>query len=460
MNDRKHSLPGADLPLVAIIGRPNVGKSTLFNRLVGRRQAIVDNRPGVTRDRHYAVAEWVGTSFALVDTGGFDLFDEENMALRIREQAEEALREADLVLFVVDALEGPTLLDEELGKILRSRFGGPVLFLANKVDNPRREAAAFDFYRFGVEKVFPVSAEHGTGLDDALDEVVRLLPCSLTEEQAPETLHVALVGRPNVGKSSLVNAILGKDRVIVDSTPGTTRDAVDTAFSRDGKPWVLIDTAGIRRRGKIGRSVEKYSVLRSVRGIDRADVCVLVLDAEEMVTSQDAHVGGAIVDARRACVVVVNKWDLVTSDSQAGDDYRRKVREGMKHLTWAPVVFTSALTGRGVEKMLTAIEKASVQFRREITTPDLNQFFRKAVQQYKPPTLRGKTISMGYITQEKTMPPTFAVLVNESDRVHFSYRRYLENRMREEYGFEGTSLVLRFKSKEGRRSRGRQDPGE
>jgi GTP-binding protein len=456
MTDEKNSPPGGELPLVAIIGRPNVGKSTLFNRLVGRRQAIVDNRPGVTRDRQYGVAEWVGRRFALVDTGGFDLFDEENMALRIREQAEEALREADLVLFVVDALEGSTLLDEELARVLRAKFSGHVLLLANKVDNPRREVETFDFYRFGVEQVFPVSAEHGTGIDDVLDEVVNLLPPSLPEEQEREALPVALVGRPNVGKSSLVNAILGKERVIVDSTPGTTRDAVDTAFSRDGKPWVLIDTAGIRRRGKIGRSIEKYSVLRAVRSIDRADVCVLVLDAGEMVTSQDAHIGGAIVDARRACVIVVNKWDLVSSGSRAGDDFRRKIRDEMKHLTWADVVFTSALTGRGIEKMLTAVEKASAQFRRNITTPDLNRFFRRVVQQYKPPTLRGKTISMGYITQEKTKPPTFAILVNESERIHFSYRRYLENRLREEYGFEGTSLVLRFKTKGGRRSRGRK----
>ncbi len=456
MTDEKNSPPGGELPLVAIIGRPNVGKSTLFNRLVGRRQAIVDNRPGVTRDRQYGVAEWVGRRFALVDTGGFDLFDEENMALRIREQAEEALREADLVLFVVDALEGSTLLDEELARVLRAKFSGHVLLLANKVDNPRREVGTFDFYRFGVEQVFPVSAEHGTGIDDVLDEVVNLLPPSLPEEQEREALPVALVGRPNVGKSSLVNVILGKERVIVDSIPGTTRDAVDTAFSRDGKPWVLIDTAGIRRRGKIGRSIEKYSVLRAVRSIDRADVCVLVLDAGEMVTSQDAHIGGAIVDARRACVIVVNKWDLVSSGSRAGDDFRRKIRDEMKHLTWADVVFTSALTGRGIEKMLTAVEKASAQFRRNITTPDLNRFFRRVVQQYKPPTLRGKTISMGYITQEKTKPPTFAILVNESERIHFSYRRYLENRLREEYGFEGTSLVLRFKTKGGRRSRGRK----
>ena len=456
MTDSRSRPPIADLPLVAIIGRPNVGKSTLFNRLVGRRQAIVDNRPGVTRDRQYGVAEWVGRRFALVDTGGFDLFDGENMALRIREQAEEALREADLVLFVVDAIEGTTHLDEELSKMLRASFSRHVLLLANKVDNPRREAGTFDFYRFGVERVFPVSAEHGTGVDDVLDEVVSLLPRSLPEEQEPETLQVALVGRPNVGKSSLVNAILGKERVIVDSTPGTTRDAIDTAFSRDGKPWVLIDTAGIRRRGKIGRSIEKYSVLRAVRSIDRADVCVLVLDAEEMVATQDAHIGGAIVDARRACVVVVNKWDLVSSGPLAGDDFRRKVREEMKHLTWAPVVFTSALTGRGIEKMLTAVEKAGVQFRRNITTPDLNTFFRRVVQRYKPPTLKGKTISMGYITQEKTMPPTFAILVNESERIHFSYRRYLENRLREEYGFEGTTLVLRFKTKGGRRSSGRK----
>ena len=438
-------------PLIAIVGRPNVGKSTLFNRLVGRRQAIVDNEPGVTRDRQYGVVEWTGRRFTLVDTGGFDAFAEENMTVRIREQAEEALREADLILFVVDAMEGLTPLEEELARILRERGGRKVLLLANKVDTPRREEGVYDFYRLGVERVFPVSAEHGIGLDDVLDEVVQSLPSGDVPEDESRPLRVALVGRPNVGKSSLVNAILGEQRVIVDSTPGTTRDAIDTEFLRDGEPWLLIDTAGIRRRGKIDRTLEKYSVIRARRAIERADICVLVLDASEMVTDQDANIGGLITAAARGCVVAVNKWDLVDLGPKAGDEYREKVAEGLKHLSWAPLIFTSALTGRSIEKMLDAVGAAHTQFLRRISTPDLNTFFRRVVSEYKPPTYKGKSVSLGYITQEKTGPPTFAVLVNDPARVHFTYRRYLENRIREEFGLGGSAVVLRFKAKKSSR---------
>jgi GTP-binding protein len=434
-------------PVVAIIGRPNVGKSTLFNRLVGRRQAIVDNEPGVTRDRQYGVVEWAGRRFTLVDTGGFDAFAEEKMTVHIRRQAEEALGEADLVLFVVDALEGLTPLEEELGRILREKAEVDVILVANKVDNPRREEGVFDFYRLGVERVFPVSAEHGIGLDEVLDEVVSCLPEGDVPEEEDRALKVAIVGRPNVGKSSLVNAILGEERVIVDSTPGTTRDAIDTDFVRDGETWSLIDTAGIRRRGRIDRTLEKYSVIRARKAIERAHVCVLVLDAEEMVTDQDANIGGLITEAARGCIVAVNKWDLVDAGPKAGDEYRGKVAEGLKHLSWAPLVFTSALTGRGIEKLLDAAGAAHTQFLRRIPTPELNTFFRKAVQGYKPPTRKGKSLSMGYITQESAGPPTFAVLVNDPARVHFTYRRYLENRLREEFGLEGTAVVLRFKGK-------------
>jgi GTP-binding protein len=436
--------------VVAIIGRPNVGKSTLFNRLVGRRQAIVDNQPGVTRDRQYGTADWSGRQFTLVDTGGFDLFSEENMAVAIRDQARVALEEADIVLFVVDAVEGLTPLDEELARTLRRSRDREVLLVANKVDHSRREAGVYDFYRLGVDRVFPVSAEHGLGLDEVLDEIVRSLPEDGGARLPEEALRVALVGRPNVGKSSLVNAILGEERVMVDSTPGTTRDAIDTTFLRDGSPWTLIDTAGIRRRGKIGRRLEKYSVIRAIRGIKRADVCVLVLDASEMMTDQDAHIGGAIAEAERACIVVVNKWDLVKMGPKAGDDYLERVADGLKHLAWAPVVFTSALTGRGISRMLDALGQAYGQYCRSITTPELNECLRRAITYSRPPSSKGKPVFIGYITQEKTRPPTFAVLVNNPSLVHFSYRRYLANRLRDEFGLEGTAVVLRFRRKAGR----------
>ncbi|HWR98652.1 MAG TPA: ribosome biogenesis GTPase Der [Candidatus Methanoperedens sp.] len=442
--------PAGRLPLLAIVGRPNVGKSTLFNRLVGRRQAIVDNQPGVTRDRQYAVAEWEGVPFRVVDTGGFDLFTEDAMAVKVRDQAAAALAEADVALFVADAVEGLTPLDEELARTVLARFPGKVFVLANKVDHPGREPLALEFYRLGVEKVYPVSAEHALGLDAVMAEVLKALPASAGQPEAgAEAIRVALVGRPNVGKSSLVNALLGEERVVVDATPGTTRDAVDTPFARGDERWVLVDTAGIRRRGRIAGELEKYSVLRSSRAIERADVCVLVLDAGELVTDQDAHIAGAIVEAKKACVIAVNKWDLVDIGPKAGDEYRREIAGRLKHLAWAPVLLVSAKSGRSVGKLLDAARTAYGSYSLRIPTPELNAFFRRAVRDYKPPTLKGRKISLGYIAQEGTRPPAFTVLVNEASRVHFTYRRYLENRLREEFSLGGTAIVLHFRSKAG-----------
>jgi GTP-binding protein len=436
---------------VAIVGRPNVGKSTLFNRLVRRRQAIVDDQPGVTRDRQYAVAEWDGVPFTVVDTGGFDLFSHEAMAIKIRDQAAAALAGADVALFLADAVEGLTPLDEKLARTVLARFPGKVLVLANKVDHPGREPLALDLYRLGVEKVYPISAEHALGLDEVMAEVLKAFPgaAAARPEAGAEAIRVALVGRPNVGKSSLVNALLGEERVVVDATPGTTRDAVDTPFTRGDERWVLVDTAGIRRRGRIAGELEKYSVLRSTRAIERADVCALVLDARELVTDQDAHIAGAIVEARKACVVVVNKWDLVDVGPKAGDEYLRVLAERLKHLAWAPVLFASAKSGRNVAKLLDLARTAFSAYSLRIPTPELNAFFRRAVRDYKPPTLKGRKISLGYITQEGTRPPAFVVLVNEAGRVHFTYRRYLENRLREEFDLAGTALVLNFRSKAG-----------
>jgi GTP-binding protein len=442
------------LPLVAIVGRPNVGKSTLFNRLVRRRQAIVDDQAGVTRDRQYAEAAWDGVPFRVVDTGGFDLFSEDGMAVKVRDQAAAALAEADVALFVADALEGLTPLDEELARTVLARYPGKVLVLANKIDNPGRAALALDFYRLGVDHVYSVSAEHALGLDEVMTEVLKSFPAAPAPGEpaagvAAGAIRVALVGRPNVGKSSLVNALLGEERVVVDATPGTTRDAVDTAFTRGGEHWVLVDTAGIRKRGRIQADLEKYSVLRSTRAISRADVCVLVLDATELVTEQDAHIAGAILEAKKACVVVVNKWDLVDIGPKAGDHYRTVLAERLKHLSWAPVLLASAKSGRNTPKLLDLARAAYAEYARRIPTPELNEFFRRAVGEYKPPTLRGRKISMGYITQEGTCPPTFAVLVNAASRVHFTYRRYLENRLRERFGFGGTAIVLLFRTKAG-----------
>jgi GTP-binding protein len=432
-------------PIVAIVGRPNVGKSTLFNRLAGERLAITDEVPGTTRDRLYAEAEWRAISFILVDTGGLDLISTDNLMAQIRAQAQTAIAEADVVLFLVDVKDGLTAGDEEIAQVLR-RSAKPVLLVANKADNRALREAAVEFYALGLGEPYPISALHGTGTGDLLDQVVSAFPAEEKEEEL-EAVKIAIVGRPNVGKSSLLNKILGQERAIVHEAPGTTRDAIDTPMEWEGQPVVLIDTAGIRRKGRIQPGVEKYSVLRALRAIDRADVVLLLIDAVEGVTAQDAHIAGYILEEAKSVVVVVNKWDLVEKEANARQAYVEHVRTTLRFLDYVPVLFVSALTGQGVEQVLPTALRVQGERLIRIPTAELNRIVQEAVTRHAPPSKAGKRLKFYYATQAATDPPTFVFFVNDPRMVHFSYERYLENRLREHYSFLGTPLRLSFRKR-------------
>jgi GTP-binding protein len=439
------------VPLVAIVGRPNVGKSTLFNRIIGQRRAIVEDLPGTTRDRLYGEAEWGGIRFGLFDTGGL-LSEEEiaassqrDIAQATREQAELAMEQADLVLFVVDASAGPTAGDWEVARLLR-RSMKPVLLVANKAESRERQLNAVQFYELGLSDPIPVSAAHGVGIGDLMDEVVQRLPPVV----APEPLErpsIAIVGRPNVGKSALLNAILGQPRQIVSTIPGTTREAVDTDIVWKGQPVTLIDTAGIRRPGRIERGIERYSVLRAQRAIGRCDVAILVIDAGEPFTAQDQHVAGMILDAGKGILVVVNKWDLFEHMEGAEDAYRAEARETFDFMPWAPLLFTSALTGLNVEQIMDLALVVVAERSRRVSTAELNRLLREAVERHPPPSRPGKWVKLYYVTQAAVRPPTFVFFCRNAEGIHFSYRRYLENQIRRAYGFTGTPIELVFRER-------------
>lgn len=438
------------LPTVAIVGRPNVGKSTLFNRLVGRRVAIVEDTPGITRDRLYSEAEWRGRAFQVVDTGGVLLEEDDPLITQVRIQALAAIEEADVILFLVDAIEGITPADEELAEVLRTTTK-PVLLVANKVDNTRREADATEFYALGWDEVLTISAVHGHGVAEVLDRVVQLLPPAVPAEEEDIAVKLAIVGRPNVGKSSLVNAILGAPRVIVSDIPGTTRDAIDTPFERDGQKMVLIDTAGIRRPGKVQGSVEYYSVLRAQKAIKRCDVALLVLDGPDGITDGDKRVGGYAVDEGRACVVVVNKWDLMKNPTSKTlmMDFTRIFRKECPFLHFAPLVFASALTGMGVPAVVdTALEAAEAHAHR-IPTGTLNRLIHDAVGA-RPYSRKGKMLKVYYATMPSVKPPTVVLFVNDPDIVHFSYLRYLENQIRQQFSLEATPIRMEVREATGK----------
>jgi len=451
------------MSIVALVGRPNVGKSTLFNRIVGQRLAVVHDRPGTTRDRLHAPAEWNGVSFTVVDTGGIEILPETVVAGRrpgpdrvlaqdsapfiplMRTQAELAIQEADAVIFMTDAASGMTAGDTEVADTLR-RARCPIFLAANKADNPRLHQSALEFYAMGLGTVYPISALHGIGVADLLDDVVETLPPTEPEAE-DESVKLAIVGRPNVGKSSLLNQLLGEERAIVSPIPGTTRDAIDTYLEWEGIPITLIDTAGIRRRGKIGREVERYSVLRALRAIQRADVALLLIDGIEGVTAQDAHVASFILDEWASVVVLVNKWDAVEKDTRTMAEYTRWIRETLRFLDYVPVLFVSALTGQRVHKVIpTALAVREARLRR-VSTGDLNRLVRDALARHAPPTQQGKPLKIYYVSQPGVDPPTFVFHVNDPDMVHFSYERYLENRLREAYEFPGTPLRLIFRQR-------------
>ncbi len=435
-------------PIVALVGRPNVGKSALFNRLVGERLAIVQDQPGTTRDRLYAQADWAGRSFTVVDTGGLLAAPTDDLSRQVQAQARLAIAEADVVVFVVDVLAGLVADDWAVADILR-RSAKPVILAVNKADNAERRLAATEFHALGIEPLFPISALHGTGTGDLLDAVVASF-APAPEEEVPERPQIAIVGRPNVGKSSILNAILGQERTIVSPIPGTTRDAIDSSVLWRGEEVTLIDTAGIRRRGAVEPGVEKYSVLRALRAINRADVVILVIDATEGVTAQDAHVAGYILEEEKSVVVAVNKWDLAGKEPGAEPAFREMARETLKFLPYVPILFVSALRRRGIPEIMdTALRVREARYQR-ISTGELNDLIRDAVAAHAPPSKWGKRLRIYYGTQAETNPPVFVFFVNDTRLVHFSYERYLENCIRERFPFEGTPIRLQFRGRESR----------
>lgn len=431
-------------PVVAIVGRPNVGKSTLFNRLVGERKAIVEDIPGTTRDRLFGDVEWKNTHYMVIDTGGLEPDATEEYPSLIRDQVQIALTEADIILFVVDTLSGVTTVDAEIAEQLR-RTEKPVLLLANKGDNDARQVAAVDFYELGLGDPMPLSAHHDIGVRELKDKLLELLPETPAEEETDE-LRMAVIGRPNVGKSALINAILGEERVIESNVPGTTRDAVDTPFMHKGKQMVLVDTAGIRRPGKVSPGIEKYSVMRARDALERADVAVLILDASEKLAAQDLHIAGYVADAYKGLVIVLNKWDLVEDSDEARDKIARRVLSRFKFAPWAPLAFTSAKTGLNVEGLLDLVAEVGEARSVRIPTAEVNSVLREAVAAHPPASSGRKPLRLKYATQAETRPPTFVVFANDATMVHFSYHRYLENHFRKRFGFEGTAIKFEFRS--------------
>jgi GTP-binding protein len=430
-------------PVVAIVGRPNVGKSTLFNRIVGGLVAIVENTPGVTRDRLYFDAEWLGRKFTLIDTGGIEFKDETTpLSSKMKQQAEIAVDEADVIMFLVDAKSGITPDDQQIARYLR-KSSKPVLLVANKVEKFNRfEAEAHEFLPLGFGDAIPVSAVHGMNTGDLLDTLISVLPEDAEADYDPDVVKIAVIGRPNVGKSSIVNMLLGEERVIVSDIPGTTRDAIDTPFTYEDRNYVLIDTAGIRRKKKISEVTENYSVVRSFRAVDRSDVVLMVINAIEGVTDQDKKIVGYAHEAGKGLILVINKWDLVIKDEKTINRYEKDIREELAFVLYAPTQFVSAKTGQRINKIMDLVEFVAEQTSRRISTSTLNNLLREWVHLNPPPSDKGVRLKILYATQSSVQPPTFIFFVNDPELVHFSYKRYLENQLRKNFGFEGSPIRM------------------
>lgn len=442
-------------PIVAIVGRPNVGKSTFFNRLVDERRAIVDDIPGTTRDRLYGVTEWQGREFTIIDTAGLLFEDSEDASLplaeiaqRTREQAEVAIAEADVILFLVDGRDGLTTADTDVATVLR-RTSKPIILSANKTDSQERMLNAVEFYALNLGDPIPMSAYHSLGTGDVLDAVVAALPPADPVVEDDAIIRVAIVGRPNVGKSSLLNKMIGQERSVVSPTPGTTRDTIDTDITFDGRRVTLIDTAGIRRSGRIERGIEKYSVLRSLRAIERCDVALLLIDAEEGITAQDTHIAGMILEERKGIAILINKWDRIVKDNATFREFEERVREAFKFVDYAPLLFISALTGQRLNRILPTVVEVAEARRKRVSTGELNQLLREAIGDQPPmATQKGAHLRIYYATQPQVEPPVFLFFANDKELVHWSYGRYLENRIRERYGFVGAPIVIVFRGRE------------
>ncbi len=436
------------VPVVALVGRPNVGKSALFNRMLGGRKAIVEEAAGTTRDRLYGEVEWLRKRFRIVDTGGLLMDGSLPYSELVRAQVEAAAAEAEVVLFVVDGKEGLTAADRDVADRLR-RIEKPVLLVANKTESEYRRESAVEFYGLGLGEPIAVSALHGAGIADLMDVIADMLP-ETPEAQTAETLSIAIVGRPNVGKSMLTNAVLGEERVIVSETPGTTRDSIDTPFEYGGRKLTLIDTAGIRRRGRIEKGVEKHAVMRAQTATQRADVALLLLDAVEGLTAQDAHIAGLIVDSHVGIVLVVNKWDLVPPEPMYRRDFVRIIRRNLRFLPWAPLCFVSAKERTGINDLLDEALAVGEERRKRLSTAEVNAVVQRAVGERGPPSKGGKKLKVLYVTQAQVAPPTFVFFVNDASLLHFSYQRYLENQLRKAFGFAGSPLKLIFRSRGGK----------
>jgi len=434
-------------PVVAIIGRTNVGKSTLFNRIAGRRKAVIDDLPGLTRDRNYTEANWEGKDFILIDTGGFEPLCYENLATKIREQTQLAIEEADIIIFLADGRAGLNPSDSEIVRMLQSTEK-PICYVVNKIDGPKQRENMVEFYQLGVDFLFPISAKHKLGVYELMSEVSANFP-SLTQEEETKNSHVkiAIVGRPNVGKSSLINKILGSKRLLIDESPGTTRDSIDTNFTLNDQKYLLIDTAGIRRKSRVSLRFEKYCIVEALKSLDRCDIAILLIDALEGVTQQDARIAHFIYEKGRSCIIAINKWDLIPKDNTTYNSYLKRIRYDLKFLEFAPTIFISALTGQRVSDILKIAPRIYKHHRRRIPTHQLNKILNQAIQYHHPPSFKNKALKFYYSTQIAEAPPHFVIFTNYPQAVHFSYRRFLINQIREHFEFEGTPIRLSFKQR-------------
>ncbi len=437
-------------PVVAIVGRPNVGKSTLFNKIAGKRIAIVEDTPGVTRDRLYTDAEWNGITFTLIDTGGIEPVSNDRILTEMRNQAQIAIDTADVIVLVVDVREGMTATDKDVANML-IRSGKEIVIACNKCDTPGEPPLQmYDFYNLALGEPIPVSGVHGRGVGDLLDEIFNHFPENTEEEEEEDVIKIAVVGKPNAGKSSLINRILGENRVIVSPVAGTTRDSIDTYYEKDGDKYLIIDTAGMRKRNKIEENVERFSVIRALNAVDRADVVLIMIDATEGVTEQDTKIAGYAHEQGKASVICVNKWDLIEKDTKTMNNFRLDVQDGLSYMLYAPILFISAKTGQRVEKIFEMAKYVANQNAMRISTGMLNDVINDATSRVQPPSDKGKRLKIFYITQASVKPPAFVIFVNDKKLAHFSYIRYLENQLRNTFGFEGTPIrfIIRERSKE------------
>lgn len=444
MNGEPPRLDGRK-PLIALVGRPNVGKSTLFNRLAEKKKAIVIDEPGATRDRNYSDGSWFDRPFLLVDTGGFEPSSQETILIQMRRQTTLAMEEADIILFIMDGRQGLLPADEEIARLLHG-IPKPVFYAVNKLDAPKHRDSLAEFYRLGVE-LFPVSAQQGLGIDELMDRVAELLPQGVPDGEEDAGIKIAVIGKPNVGKSSLVNRFLGCERAIVNPLPGTTRDPLDTPLEREGKKYLLIDTAGIRRKGRVSLTLEKYSVIQAIKAIDRAEVALLLIDGVEGMTEQDTKIAGLAVEKGKAIIIVVNKWDLVEKDNDTVGKYVKDIKDKAKFLDFAPIIFISAATGQRVVKILDLVEAVYLEYTKKVNTSELNRAILEIVEKHPPPRVASRKQKLIYATQVGIKPPTFLFFVRDPRGIHFSYERFLINQFREAFGFKRVPIRIYFRKK-------------